>query len=232
MALSIGAHTAVSNNLQDTTTGALTTQATGSILVAYAAFLYVNGGFSAITDTIGGSPSGNTWQQVGSELTLASGQHFERVYYVENAAGGANHIFNCAVTGDTVITSFYVLEIIGAATSSSLNGTPARQSDASSPYTSPGITTTENNTILIGFHASEGVGGSFSHTAGNSFTKLDEITDSNNFYPGCSMYRIVSSTGTYNTSVTTNITPNDTGNWILAFKQAGGGGSGPMFRGS
>jgi len=85
------------------------------------------------------------------------------------------------------------------------------------------VTTTQADEFLWGFISGDSLNNPTTHTAGNSFTLLDEVTNGASFWPGATAYRIVAATGTYNSDFTQSGSSN-TRVWIATFKAAGGGG--------
>lgn len=221
---------ATASNSTTIANSGIATQASGSVLAACVVWLSSGGTtFSSIADNKGNSAN---FQQVSTQLTLPAALA-SRVYYVENATGGSGHIITVTFNQAAVVSTLWVVEITGAMTSGALDQAD-RQTDTATPWVSPGITTTQANELLLGFSSGEGGGANpLTHTAGNSFTSIDQQTDGNNFYPGISMYRIVSATGTYNTSITLSNEGaiDDMACWILSFKEILGDPS-PSFRAS
>lgn len=189
-----------------TTTGVTST--TGSTFIVCVAG---NGTVDTPTDS-----KSNTYTAVAAQLNLTGNN--SRCYQSIGATGGASHTFTGSVTGAGTV-SVVVVEIT---TTGTIYAGPAdRGSDAATAFVSPGITTTVANSMLVGFHTNEGNGATYTPTHGNSFTGLDAITDGNSYYPANSSYRSVSSTGTYNTSITLSATPDNTANWIMSYNEGG-----------
>lgn len=207
MAISLGVHAIASHATAATTSGITTTS--GSAL------LYLCAGTTSLTNLT--DSKGNTPVLVGSEITGGSGFKV-RVYRAWNITGGAGHTATLTQADSTL----HLIEIKGVDTSSPQDQVNNINRTAS-PYTSPSITTTVADEILIGYQVCDGGTGSvFTH--GNSFTGIETETDGNVWWPSASSYRIVSATGTYNTSVTIATSPSNTTNFIISLKIAGGGG--------
>lgn len=104
------------------TTPAITT-VSGSLLVAMV---------FCETNKIGASPlsdsKSNTWSSAVAAFGSAT---FAAMFYVENCTGGASHTFTFTPTSSDFI-SMLVLEITGAATSGSLNGTSTSTTNTAS----------------------------------------------------------------------------------------------------
>jgi hypothetical protein len=167
----------------------------------------------------------NTWIPIQTELGASP---TTRMYYAENLIGGAGHTFTLNVTGVQGAT-IWVVEILGVKTSGALD-LGNRQADAASPFTSPGILTTQADEFLVGFMGGDSASNPAVHTAGASFTLLDEEQNGSVFWPGATAYRIVAATGTYNSSFTEGGAANGRV-WVAAFKAAAGGGPVSPFSG-
>lgn len=162
----------------------------------------------------------NTYTAVGAQTNLSV--NHSRCYQALNATGGASHTFTGVVTGGTII-SLVAMEVTTTGTISA--GPTNVGTDAATPFDSPTITTTVANSMLLGMVTGEGSAGTYTPTHGNSFTGLDAETDGTDFFPIASSSRLVSSTGTYNTSVTFSTNPDNTANWIMSYNEGGGGGA-------
>lgn len=198
------------------TTSAVTTVTNSTYIVS---LQYYDTGCSvtSVTDS-----KSNTYSQLGVERTVTGGGGAKaRQYYVIGGVGGASHTFTVTTSANCLI-SIWVNELRGTNITLDVHDS---QVDSVSPYTSPGITTNVANAMLIGFISEGSSSGTCTHTHGESFTQLNEITDCNTQWTGAISYRSVSSTGTYNTSVTVTGTFTDTANYISAWYEAGGGSS-------
>lgn len=193
------------------TTDALTTQASGSVFIVAAA-AQAGGINNAISDSKSnsyGSPILDIENGVGMGVKL---------WYCENGTGGSGH----TVTNTSIVDgTLYFLELTGMLTSGALDQS-AQNTDGSSPYDSSSITTTQAIETIIGMVGDSG--GTF--TAGNSFTKIQEETDSGLYWPSCLVARDVTSTGSYNTTFTST-DGSAKALLIASFKAAGGGGPAP-----
>lgn len=219
MGIALGAHTSVAVNSAASAAQASSaiTTTTGSTVVALACY---TGTWVSFTDS-----QGNTWVQVGTQQTV--GGLLARAFRCDNITGHAAHTFTVtlSVAGDAV--SFWVVEATGAATAS-IDG-ETMGTDATTPFDSAGLTTTQAAEMLISIIAEDvPSAGNITHACGSSFTAItaDEIIDTNTLVTGISSYRIVAATGTYNSSVTLSLSPNSTGIVLVAIKEAAGGGGG------
>lgn len=209
--LGIGLSELCRSNVGNTCTTTGVTSTTGSTFVVCIAG---DGAVTTPTDS-----KSNTYTAIAAQLDLSA--NHSRCYRALNATGGASHTFTGTVTGATVIT----MTAVEITTTGTISAGPAdRGSDATSPYVSPGITTTVATSMLIAFNTSEGSSGTYTPTHGNSFTGLDAETNGTDYFPSSSSNRLVTSTGTYSTSVTLTTAPSDSANWIMAFDEGGGGG--------
>jgi hypothetical protein len=205
------------------TSGATSVATTGVNTTASGSAFLVLVGFTA--DTINGSPSGNTWTQIGSETAIGSSDK-ARAYYVENGAGGSNHVVTLTLdssVGQTIL----LIELTGVETSGVLDGS-SLSADTSSPYVSGGVTTTVADTILVGglignagitpsAHAISGA----TPSSGWTIHTAAEETGGSSFWAGALASVTVASTSTYSSGFTED---NSTGAAVLlaAFKLAAG----------
>lgn len=219
MALTTGVHAIASGTGASLATGAITTQATGSgievVLNFEAAFT-----FTSLVDS-----KGNTWTQVGSEITDSGTVLKMRRYRCANAIGGSGHTFTLTCSGSNLmgLAAVEILTTNGAGITLDQEGVV---NDTASAYDSGSETTTINDEYLLGGFTCQGGGGTYTHTAGNSFTIIDEETDGTNFFPLMTMRRIVTATGTYNTTTTVTTTPIAALCSLDTFSEAAGGGGG------
>jgi hypothetical protein len=103
------------------------------------------------------------------------------------------------------------------------------QQDDSSPFTSTSETTTVADEFMIGAFTCTGDSGTYTHTWGNSFTLSNEET-SDIYFALSTCYRIVTATGTYNTTVTVTPTGVKSVNSLDTFSEAAAGGGGIVQR--
>lgn len=208
------------------TTTSVNTSATGSTFVLLMQF-EGSSTFSSISDN-----KGNTYTQIGTELTANVGAK-SRLYYCQNGAGGSGHTFT-ATTATNVAITLHAIEITGGKTTGILNPTPpAANDDLSSPLTSSSITTLQADALLVaGLAATSSGSNPATHAESNGFTIQAgaEETDATQYWTGCLATKVVASTGTYSASFTeTGATTGAV--WIAAFEAAasgGGGSSGPI----
>lgn len=180
----------------------------GSTLILGAFYTTFGGGFEGIacdTDTTG-------FVQIGSTETV-TGVGDSRLYYKENITGGTQ---TCTldVVGD--FATICAVEVLGAATSSALDSS-ATTYDSAEPYTTAGITTTVADTALIAFFARDGDSISDINGAESTgFTLQAEVPDCTALTCADIWTRIVSSSGSYNTSSTDDGTDEGSGVFLAA----------------
>src|SRR3990167_4125294 len=210
MALSLGVTAVASASSAATVTTPSRTTTWGSTIVLCGDW-NAGGPFVSFTDSYG-----NTWEPIETELGSSP---TTRMYYATNIKGGTGHTFTLAITSAGQ-PSIWMVEILSSRTMVVLD-LGARQTDAASPFDSPGILTTVADTFLVGFIGGNSVSNPATHTAGASFTLLDQVTNGASFWPGATAYRIVTATGTYNSSFTESGASSGRV-WIAAFKEAQG----------
>jgi len=220
MSLGIGVHTFAENTSGLTvTTGGITTAASGSGIYLFCVFdKFTSQVFSSVTDNKGNSAN---YVQVGAEIVSTDSSVMARVYYCPNATGGAGHTATLTVTGSNGSLDLYIVEITTTNGAGITIDQATQNTDNTTPFTSSSITTTVANTMLMG-GMSENASTSVTHTAGNSFAVIDEETTAN-AWSGASSWRLVSATGTYNTSWTVTGTVSTSVQTIASFSEVAGG---------
>jgi hypothetical protein len=214
MSLTVGQVATAANGTGTTlTTSAIVTTAGSGVLIGI--HLYNAGGvtFSSLT-----SSTGESLTQVGTEL-VSSNFDTSRLYYLPNTAGNANHTFTLTCSASTY-KNIYVVEVDTTNGAGLLLDQQARQNDDATPFVSPNITTTIANTILYGMSATESNDNPTTHTAGNSFTIQGQVTNGSTLTPGAHATRLVTATGTYQTSWTMTGIIYGTSQWIASFSEA------------
>lgn len=214
-AIALGQSAVCNNNAATCTSSGITTAASGSAFVV--AVVY-DGTFTSLADnksnTIGAG------QLIYAETTTYS--YSLRIYLVTNGSGGASHTWTLTTSGSGAV-GFVAAEITGAATSSLLDQISIINDDGVAPLTSPSITTTQAAEMLIGVAQTNYTAGSTeTFTWGNSFTAIGSITNMTLYWPLSMGYRIVSSTGSYNSEVA--VASSRAAQVVLSLKEAAGGG--------
>lgn len=186
--------------------------------------------FTSITDLIGGGASGNSFTQIGSEVSNIAGIYDSRSYYVSGGFnGGTNHEFRVALSG-TGYWTISVTEITNVDTSTPITGTPVFALDASSPFASAGVTTAVANAMLVGFAASDSFSNpatfaadaSASPTSGWTLQTGATYTNGSVNYTLGVITQAVTATGTYNSAFTVAGASNNAVG-LIAFRDATGG---------
>jgi hypothetical protein len=137
--------------------------------------LIVNGGYSglinAVSDTIGGGASGNTWNHL-TAYTSISNPDLAQIWYSQNPAVGANHVVTITFTASGAYNTFEFWAFSGMLTASVFDQENGHN-QASGPTNSGSITPSLSGELIItaGSYcdATSGAsvsGGSFSAPAG------------------------------------------------------------------
>ena len=194
MGINVGIGTFAFSASASATTPAQTSQATGSTFVIVVAS--DGGTLNAPTDS-----KSNTYTAINAQFALDWGGAI-RLYYCENATGGASHTFSGSYSGTTGM-QVYAVEITGGKTSGILDQTTAWISDLASPYTTntTGTTTQANELALV--HESLNSTGTTAVVWGNGYTLVPGTEDTNAAQiTGGFGYKILSATGTESGSIT------------------------------
>jgi len=211
MAIDVGASAIATSIAASQATSPISTQPSGSSFLIY--LIYSGATFTSIVDN-----KGNTYSQVGAEFDVGANSQ-GRLYLKENGVGGSGHTATL-----TQSSSDYLLLALIEITGGKLSGLvdqQAGQNDTSSPFTSPPITPTEAQELLLGFMGDASTNVS-NHTHGNSFTSVVAANDGT-FWVASVSKRLVSSIAAYNTSVTISGNGTANHNMIVSLKQASGG---------
>ena len=197
-----------------TTTG-ITTGATGSVFVRTTQ--WSNGvTFTSVTDS-----KSNSYTIIGAEI-ITGGTDKSRAHFVTNATGGASHTFTATVASSDSIL-IMIDEITGAATASTVDGTPTSLLDTASPYTGTAVTTTNANDLIWSAICGNSGSATATHAESTGFTIRSNNVDGSTQWPGATGTRVVAATSSYNCSWTETSSTNGAV-YIAAFKDAGGGG--------
>ena len=216
MSLSAGVNAKASQNGAASVTTANRTTSKGSGVVLFVYFgSSIN--FTSVSDSYGNAD----WIEIGSEFTFNSIK--SRMFYCPHLKNyGVNHTFTLTTSSTSDAKSIYMMEILTTNGVGIKLDTSDRNSDSSSPFTSPSISASSAplaGMLFAGGSGNTGGAGVDTWTAGASFTMLDNETDWVGFYSGASGYRIISSGGSYNSSWTTTQTTS-TAQWIASFIEA------------
>lgn len=187
MALAIGVSSkGTTSSGTSQATGSVTTQASGSLLITGELFQS-----TAIFSTVADSKS-NTYTQLGSEQSFATATGKARLYYKENAVGGASHTATFTNTGAAnPITDFFA-EFTGALTVGALDGTVQQVNDSSSPFTLA-ITPSAGNRVLVALFGGDSASNPATNAESSGFTVIANANETNgaSFWTGCLAYKIV-----------------------------------------
>lgn len=184
------------------TTGVTTTA--GSTIVILSQF--DAGTFVSITHSKTGTPTiiGAGFDNFGTSLG-------SRLHYLANNPGGSSHTFTLTCTGGG--GAITILEILNTPTASPLD-ISNQQADGTSPYDSPGVTTAAGVEMLVGAIASP------TGTAVVGANSFNVSVSNEAVYTGAIAVRLVTGSGTYNSSFTLTGTPTNPQVYIAAFKKA------------
>lgn len=196
------------------------TQPSGSAIIVALAWRQTQT-FSGLADN-----KGNTYTLIGSEVLSGSWER-SRLYYCENAIGGADHQWTLTLGGSTEKTVL-VLEITGGQTSGILDQA-ARAYDTTEPFAS-GLTpnTTQANELLVAFCAG-GAGNpetwtmDASASPSSGWTERVKEANGNTYWAGTVWTAYVTATGQYGAAFN-EANGTEGAVHIATFKEAAGGG--------
>jgi len=174
------------------TTG-VTTQASGSL---FAVGFVTDAGLTVISVV---DSKSNAYSLIKGSVSMAGAGGLGFLYRSTGSVGGASHTATVTMSGAGRMTVFFG-EILGTSAFDLGNGVE----DAASPFASPSITTTSARELLLGM-----IGGdSASNPATNAestgmviLSAAEELNGAANWV-GCFASRVVSATGSYNSSFT------------------------------
>jgi hypothetical protein len=171
-----------------TTTGVDTTGA--NFLVVAVSNYDSNSGTVTITDTIGGSPSGNTWVLGGPSTRYGFNQGGNFYWYVYAANVGANHVFSAAVTGNATPT---IAAMAWAGMPSSGSPSSVTSGTGASPFQTPtGLAANAGDLVLATFG---GLQPSATVSVDTGFTIAQQ--DFTSYCGEAAAYLVPGSSGTY-----------------------------------
>lgn len=223
MANSFGIHTKAENvNGATVTTGAQTTQATGSTLVVFGV------GNHAVTVT---DSKSNTWTvPAGGNQGFNTPNGQSVCAYCQNATGGTGHTFTVTQSGGSG-PSIEVVEIIGAVTSGGPDAfAAANPAGGTATVSGPGITTVADGAAVLTFMA--GASNVNSVATASTGTILDTISGAN-FVTGADSSQIKTTHGAANDTFTFSAqTFFDMVTYNISFAPAATGGTMPAATGA
>lgn len=182
-------------------TGTTLTTGSGTSATSGSAFVVAVVWFAGIGDpTVTDNKGNGTYTQVGSTVNFTAAPTAKMALFEKiNGAGGSGHTFTATWSGGPAVATSFVLELTGGRVR---DQAPGGFEDTSSPYVSNTTgTTTQAVEIVLAFCGTSSASGTEVITWGNSFNGIDYEPDATSF-TGSSAYRIVSSTGTYQSSFT------------------------------
>lgn len=216
MAASLGQHVHVQGTsaAASFTTPSMTSAASGSVFVQW---WNVFGSISGVQDS-----KSNTYTQIQSTVTAPSTVK-TALWYKENGTGGSSHTATINVTGGGSLAQGGLVEFLGCVTSSAKDQDVAGINDTSSPFTTNTTgTTSQADEIAFACYGTDTPSGTETITWGNGFTQIDADGNSS-FVTGGAGYKVLSSTGTVQGSITSSTATAAVG-FVVTFKAATGGG--------
>ncbi len=145
MTIAVGVHASVTGSASTATTGAVTTQATGSSFV-----VLITGSNGAFTPSFTDSFS-NSYGSAVANVTDTAGSEQIWAYLCTNGAGGAGHTVNLTNSVGSTFPGLYFAEVIGGALSSLLDGSPGTANITSGGVFTNQVTTTATNDLVFSF---------------------------------------------------------------------------------
>lgn len=205
-AIAVGVHASTSVSATTGATPASRNIVGGSksIIVVYVGWygtaLSLNG--TQVTDSLG-----NIYSQVGTVGVSSTDSNARAVIYqCIGGTGGTGVSISCGFSGSQDGIAMAFVELLGV---TALDQSPAATTDLSTPFITASIPTVNNEEILLAFSSLLGDFSPGTITQGNSFVTLgDDLTNpSSPMLVGA--YRITTTTGTYNGSLTVSGTNPD-----------------------
>lgn len=163
---------------------------------------------------------GNTYTQIATTRTSASGAQIRR-YYCANIAGGSGHTVT-ATWGSNSDATVHVLELAGVATASLDSAASAQTDDNNPPWTVTSGTLAQADSIAIAMTGTA-FNGTWSESSG--FTVQTQEGDNNLYWTGCAASRAVAATTALTPSFTISGGGSDCAVAIDVFKASAGGGT-------
>lgn len=162
---------------------------------------------------------GNTYTQLGTTRTSASGAQARR-YYCANITGGSGHTVT-ATWGSNSDATVHVMELAGVATASLDSAAAAQIDDSNPPWTVTSGTLAQADSIAVALTATA-FNGTWSESSG--FTIQTQEGDNNLYWTGCAASKVVSATTALTPSFTISGGGSDCAVTIDVFKASAGGG--------
>ncbi|MBT2300375.1 hypothetical protein J7E70_07845 [Variovorax paradoxus] len=162
---------------------------------------------------------GNTYTQIGTTRTSASGAQIRR-YYCANIAGGSGHTVT-ATWGSNSDATVHVMELAGVATASLDSAASAQADDNNPPWTVTSGTLAQADSIAVAMTGTA-FSGTWSESSG--FTVQTQEGDNGLYWTGCAASRVVAATTAITPSFTISGGGSDCAVAIDVFKASAGGG--------
>jgi len=215
VAITLGVHAKAESPFSSSlTTSAVTTQATGSTLVAFA----FGGNIPSISDS-----KSNTWNTpTGGNQSFNGGFGHAVISYVQNATGGSSHTFTASSSGGGL--QIMVLELIGAVTTGGYDAfAVSNPTGGTTTVATPSITTVAANAAVV---ACAG-GASSTNNAPTSAngTVVDSISGANFVTGGDSWFIKATAGSTSDTLTFSTQTSYDMAAFTISFAPASTGSS-------
>ncbi|OUM01663.1 hypothetical protein A8M77_15430 [Variovorax sp. JS1663] len=161
---------------------------------------------------------GNTYTQIGTTRTSASGAQIRR-YRCENITGGSGHTVT-ATWGSSSDATVHVLELAGVAAASLDSAASAQTDDNNPPWTVTSGTLAQADSIAIAMTGTAFTG-TWSESSG--FTVQTQEGNNSLYWTGCAASRVVSATTALTPSFTISGGGSDCAVAIDVFKAAAAG---------
>lgn len=202
------------------TSGAVTTQATGSSFVVFT-INYGDDNVTSVTDS-----KSNTYSRISVELDNPGDGFYVGAWLCENGTGGASHTATLTTAG-TALSAIYFLEITGGLTSGLVDVFNAVvDSDGGDGFDAP-VTPTAGNRLLLSYITVNAEAPTVTYSgAGQSFTSVLAETDGSSGLSGQVAQRTVAANGStaYGPAFTTSA-GGRASVFTIALKEAAAGGT-------
>lgn len=217
MSITLGVSTEVeTNNTPSVTSGAITTQVTGSTYIG------VNAGQGTVNIS---DSKANTWV-VGASQNFNGTNGITHLWYVQNAIGGSGNTFTGTQTGGAG-PLLMVGEFIGAALSGGPNASNFQEiSGSTAAVTGLSVTTTVANCMIVTVMVGANAPAIVTPTSANGAVVTSYTTNGLNV-AGAMSWFVAGAPGAYHDVLTfAGQTAYDFATYTFAFAPAGGGGGG------
>lgn len=180
-----------------------------------------------ISDTIGGSASGNSWSTVGPALSGFGGGNVQ-LFACVNGNGGTGHVFTAAWTGPAQDIILLPFEITGGALTGLVDQI-STWNTSGTPYGGNAITPTQANELVVAICLSLSSSGTEVPTFGSGFSQVQYAGDANHMTGGVAAL-VISAIASTNISYTLSGAGSTSASTLLvSFKAAAGGNAATAF---